>query len=475
MRAVGSPVPDDEAAKMTDEQWLAAIAQYDRDDERIRDGGQIQGGAIELSRLLQRQAEKQAGRFVQLLLRFPTNTNPHYFEAVLDGVAKAALDLDVLLDPVRRCHKLPGRPCGLSICRLVRECYRLPWPQEAVETIVWYATEDPDPKEDRPRMLDGEGDRDLDFAIMTDGINSVRGVAAEALGALILADGSRLRCLRPTLERLVADPSIAVRACVGETLTYALNHDRDLAVQLFLSLCAADDELLATGHVDRFLFYAQRTHYADLSPLIQRMIESELPEAQRAGARRACLSALAEAAAVHLADRCMKGTEAHRLGVAEVVSANVTNAQFGRFCENRLIALFSDCSQDVRVEAAGCFRQFQGDELGAHVSLVEAFVDSTAFAHEHDDLVRALDETTAKLPEVTCFVCGRFLDSVGRETGSIQAAASAHADTVCNLIVRVYSQNTGQPEIQSRCLDLVDQMTDLGVYGYEAALSSLDR
>ena len=46
---------------------------------------------------------------------------------------------------------------------------------------------------------------------------------------------------------MVKDPSDATRACVAEALLGFLRHNRDLAVELFVELCDADERLLATS------------------------------------------------------------------------------------------------------------------------------------------------------------------------------------------------------------------------------------
>jgi len=58
---VGSPIPEKAADKMTDKQWLKAIARYDYNHvgTRFQRTGQIIGGADDLSRLLERQVKKE--------------------------------------------------------------------------------------------------------------------------------------------------------------------------------------------------------------------------------------------------------------------------------------------------------------------------------------------------------------------------------------------------------------------------------
>jgi hypothetical protein len=341
-------------------------------------------------------------------------------------------------------------------------------PEEALDIVAWYATEDPDPAQELWRA------RATGRDILTAAINSVRGSAAEAMAKLIFADGNRLTYLLPSIERVVRDPSIAVRCCVTAVLTAVLKHDRELAIRLFEQLCDTEDALLKTHYVDRFLFYALQTHFEKLRPLVERMIESLEPEVSTVGARQACLASLFVEEARPLAERCIMGTEAQQMGAAEVCAANLRTASFRLVCEGALIALFNSPHEKVRSKAGTCFHGFEGEELGAYEALIDTFVQSPAFASHYFNLIYSLDQTTAKLPKVTCLACERFLNTFGREAGDIRTGHAADADMVCRLIVRAYSQ-TRDEGLQARCLDLIDRMTQTRAFGFEKVLAFYDR
>ena len=474
MQQVGSPIPEKAAGKMTDAQWLSAIVRYSEDHERIRQDGKILGGACELSHLLQQQVEEEPERFAQLLLRFPCETNKHYYDAVLRGIAGKGLGPSVVLAAMRRCHGLAGCPCGQTICEPVLKSPELDWPGEALDIVAWYATEDPDPEREFWRTEASLGGVYYGGDIFTAGINCVRGRAAEAIGALIFEDPSRLDGFRPALQRMVQDPSIAVRSCVAQALLCVLRHDRDLAVSLFLRLCDTEDVLLGTSRVERFLYYAIATHFEALVPTLERMIASEVEDVATAGARQACLAALSFEEARLFAERCLAGGDALRVGAAGVFATNAGVAELRSYCDDVLCRLFDDPSQDVRRKASGCFRHFGDAELGNHMPLVEAFTNSAAFTEDCNDLIRALDETTAELPQTGLAVCERFLDGFGDQAGDIRTAAAREADRISRLIVRTYSQSRDEA-MRSRCLDAIDRMAELAIYGYDKALASLDR
>ncbi len=213
---VGSPIPETAAAKMSDDHWLQAIDQYDSDalETKVTSEGLV-GGATELSRVLEAQAKENPRRFAALACRFPDDTNLNYFEGVLRGVAEGGLDIPLATQLLARCHALPTRPAGRWLVWLIARLAELPLPDAVLEIVAFYATKDPDPNQELWRTEASAGQAFFGGSIDMAAINSTRGAAADAVGRLIAFDPSRLQTLLPTVEHLVADNSIAVRAATA--------------------------------------------------------------------------------------------------------------------------------------------------------------------------------------------------------------------------------------------------------------------
>ncbi|CAA9447704.1 MAG: hypothetical protein AVDCRST_MAG14-572 [uncultured Rubrobacteraceae bacterium] len=434
----------------------------------------LKGGAHELSGVLERRTKEDPERFAHLLLRFPDDTHPYYFDAVLRGIAEAGVSTETLLEVCRRCHKLPDRPSGRWICDAVEKAADRPLPKELLEIVAWYATEDSDPEQELWRTDAGNGQPYYGGDILTTGINSTRGRAAEAMADLIFRDADRTPIFSQTLEKMVEDPSIGVRTCVSSALTAVLNHDRNLAVELFKRLCDTEDVLLGTRGVEIFLFYAARTHFGQLKPILERMLSSSDADVAAAGAGQACVASLNVEEVRPLAEKCLSGTEAQREGAAEVYSVNLQTARYRSVCEDALAQLFDDESQNVRSAASKCFLYLGEDQLGQYARLIEAFIQSDAFAAEHGQLIHALEQTTDELPQESVLACERFLDIVGGDAADIQTSAASHADDVVQILVRTYNQSRN-PEMQARCLNLFDRMAEFGIHGVSRALDQYER
>ena len=459
-RMVEPPIAVDSAVHMTDSDWLRAMARYHQ-EHSLSAIDAWTGGAVELSRVLESQTKQHPERFVNLAHKMPDDTNPVYFEAILRGVAGSDLSIDQIVHVCLRCHRLPGQPLGRWITNPLVHFPDAVLPEGVLEMAAWYATQDPDPHEN---STDYHGD------LMMAGINCARGTAADSIAKLIFQDRRYLEYFRSHLETMVQDPSPAVRTMVARVLLAALRHDRDFAVQCFVELCA-DDEVLATPFVENFLKYGVQTHYNELEPILSRMLASVDGDVATAGARQSCLASLTIEDALPLGQQCAAGSKQLRLGSAEVYAANLKVSTLRAECEAMLAQLFDDPDKDVREAAALCFRRFSGRDLLEYIDLAGHFIQSAAFTTQVNPLIIALKETTANVPELIVAACERFF---GLAVDDMPNMNVVDTQSVANLVVRAYSQ-TSDRQVKNRCLDLIDRMHLLGLYGLDRVMADIDR
>jgi hypothetical protein len=415
---------------------------------------------------LENQVKKQPLRFASFIWKIPDNGNSSYFDAILTGISEVGVDVEIAFQVCQRCHQLPNRLCGRSIAWLFNKLSKLKWSEEAFDILIWYALNDPNPQEESWRTNNSDN-------IVGFGINSTRGAAVSAIAKLIFADKSRTTYFQRYLEQIIQDPSIGVRCCAAEALTAVLNYDTNLAVNLFLELCQTEDELLGTPTVERFLYYVVPKYFQRLAPILERMITSNIPKVIKVGTQQICRASLVIEEAYPLAENCLSGTEQHRISATRIFVGNLKSAHFRKFCENKLTQMFNDPDEKVRAEAARCFFQFERDELGDYRQLVEDFVESSAFATNHRDLIHALEKTTAKLPDVTYSICEKIV-SISKSSNHSNASHIPYADKISKLLIRVYSQSK-DGKLRSHCLDLVDSMSQMGVYGLSESLQEFER
>ena len=477
---VGSPIEKSAAEKMTDEQWLRAIKKYD--SEEMHNWENLEkGGALELARTLEERVKEEPERFAHLSLRFPVDTNPVYLELTLSGLKETTGFTELKLQVCRKAYTEARKDCGRAISDLLGAIEE-PLPDNAVQMLDWLATEHPDPeKELWSEEAPGGGVYDS-REILTHGINTTRGHAAWDIRDLILRDASYIERFRSTVERLVNDKSVAVRACASSTLLAIINHDPEFALEHFLRLVEPrgnrrtdDDRLLVTHYVEHFVNYGLYEHFGHLRPVVERMLGSSLPETSEAGARLSSIAVLlhhddAEA----FVEEALSGNSSQRLGVAQVASANIDKAEHRQWSEQQLLLFFNDSDSEVRREAASCFRRLEGQSLESYENLINEFCDSAAYQEDSFSLLHALEESPQKLPGITHTVCEKFLDRFGAEAGDMRTHRAFDSRSLAKLILRTYHQHQ-HDEWASKCLDLIDQMCLEGTYEIRTNLDEYER
>ena len=469
VQQVMSPVPEKSADKLSDEQWISAINTYNVEERgwhKERYGSPI-GGAIQLSRQLQAQIKSNPERFVQLANRLSDEVNEYYFDGILNGIAEANATLDILVSLIERCHRLPARPCGKAICRLIHKKSELGWPDSILDILSWYALHDPDPDKELWRTLAGSSKQPYyGGSIINAGINCTRGVAAEAIAQLLFSHKEFYDLLLPVVYQMVDDPSIAVRSLVALPIGYVWNVDRSKAIELMYRLCETEDVLLGTHYVQGLFPYMLHTHSDQLKPLLKRMIASKDHEIQETGATMAVIAYLSHDSEYDLVEICYSGTPSHRKGLAEAFSTNVGRAELRKKCTDKLCKLFNDGDSDVRKAAGSCFTRFKGEELGEVEHLVQAYAESKSLIDDCSHIMRALEETTAMIPETSLQIYERFVELYNESVGDIRLRSLHEAGTVSKLVLRLYSQ-TDDVLIQKRCLNLIDKLIEYQVHGLD--------
>ena len=453
---VGSPIEKNAADSMTDDQWLRAIVKYRSEYPTYSLGDEITGGAWELAQTLEARVKEDPDRFGRLSLSFPADANPVYLDRTLAGLKSAAVASDLKLQVCRKAFAESGGHCGESITDILGSIED-PLPDDAVRMLHRLATEHEDPATEAGQDDAGCGQTYYNGDILTTGINTTRGRAADAIRDLIVKDAAYIDRFRATLGQMIRDPSASVLSCVAGTLRAVAHRDPALGMSLFRTMNLSEDRLLATHHVYHFVHGGLRDSFADMGPIVERMLRSSESEVCEAGARLAGIAALEHESAAGLVDEALRGSARHRLGVAQVASANIDVPECRMRSEATLTELFNDDDADVRREAASCFDQLWDEPLDRYSDLIAAFCDSRAYPEDSFSILHTLEKSLERLPGMTCVVCEKFLDRFADEARDIRTSRVGDAHTVAKLIFRTYQQHQND-EWTSRSLDLIDRL-----------------
>ncbi|HET7054263.1 MAG TPA: hypothetical protein VFI09_10160 [Solirubrobacterales bacterium] len=467
---VGPPISDEAATKMSDDNWLKAIIEYDGDDFELRRDFMV-GGARQLSTVFENRTKEDPTRFARLITRIPDEANIAYFDAILRGLGQSEKDfpLEAAVGAVERCHALPGHPCGMWIADPLRPFAEDRVPDAALEILSWYATEG-----DGASTVDPGANRKNAEIVATRGLNSVRGSAARAIGRLVDGNREHIPVLEPAIRSLVTDPEPPVRALAIEIPLWMLRHDEDLALELFEEGVAdGDEDVLDSRGVSEFLRYRGRRYFDRLLPLIERMLASKSEDVQRNGAVQATLIALGEPEARELVEQCMDGPTAQRRGVARVCAANVADPSHREYCEGFLITLFDDPDEDVRNDAVVAIREMRKGGAERNTRLIERLLASRAFGDDLRAPVMAIKEADAPPPQLALEVAEKTLERL-EAPGDIARREAMVARDLVDVVIRVYV-DARERRTKDAALDIFDKTLSSDAYGARRALEAFDR
>jgi hypothetical protein len=474
---VVSPVPEDKAKEMSDDEWLAEIEAYRGVGHRSDWEHPELGGEREFADMMQNFVKNDPERFGRLALRFPSDINSCYWMNVLYGLKEAAIPSTLKIEIARRVFSSDDEACLKPAAELLSRITDQFLPPDAIAFLVRIATEHPDPDrelwraqpEGQPACFGGD--------ILTCGINTVRGRVAEELRNLLVTDRRYLEAFLSTIESLVRDPNISVRACAASALLGVALHDEDLALSLFHTLSETEDILLSTHYVEDFIRRGLRAHIGALRPHIQRMLHSEHATVRQAGGRLAALARLTHTAEKSLAAMALEGDASSRLGVAEIAEYNFTHPECREWCEETLGVLFDDADDAVRMKTARCFWYlWQKPDLPLieYSQLIASFLKSAAFTSDPSFLLHALEDSRHKLPEVVLDVCEHFVERCTAQASDIRTSHAADERTVGPLVFRAYQQLSNDPA-QLRALHLIDRMCEEGLHSAATNLAEFER
>jgi hypothetical protein len=137
-----------------------------------------------------------------------------------------------------------------------------------------------------------------------------------------------------------------------------------------------------------------------------------------------------------------------------------------------LQTLLNDAEPEVRKEAAKAATALASAEQHAAEDLLRCFLASPVFDECYVEVVDALADRAQVLPLSTIEACERAVVAGGVDIGDIATAPARIAQDLSRLIFRLYQQSNSVAD-RSRCLDVIDRLTDARAYGLAQLLDSL--
>jgi hypothetical protein len=472
--AVGSPIPPSAVEKMTDEQWLRAIAKHAGE---ARNWGRFTGGATELARQLEQETIADPERFARLALRLDESSHPAYLDGILHGLRESEpIAPRTVFEVMRHIASLNRRDNDRALPDALRNYLDADIPADVIELVVDVAVHSPDPENEAWQREAWSGKRFYNGDPFGNGMNTARGWAALTLGDLLIhdADGSRSALLAPQLGTMAADPSLAVRSCVAHTLAAGLRHAREQVAETFAALVDSPDDLLATRGVEELVIYLGFTDSSLVEPMVERMLASGLDAVRQVGGRVAAYAGL-ELGLPGLLDEAVQSSSSEiRHGAATICAHRLPITAESERAAAALTVLFDDADEAVRSKAAEVGGALRGRPLAPHLDLIERLIASAAFEPACTQLLITLDNATERVEHVIVATTRRFLGSFGGQLSSIATHAAADAREVGTLLLRAYAQ-AQDTAARREVFDLIDDLLMEAAYDFARVVGEAER
>lgn len=483
--AVASPIPQDRAQHMTDDQWLEAIRTHKEERHFWQERWPGRGGPAELAQVLQMLTKAQPARFSRLLSRIPEGSPHNYRAAILRGLTEAELPLDDLRHAVQICHSAPGKPFGHEICRLIEKNPAIVEDETAFNILCWYVEHgEADPAEQTQATKAEEDKINIKHLIHAGsgpyfhGISQIRGIAAEALGAVIWECRKCLETAVALLERRIeVEALISVRCCLMRAVYSVLHHDQVRAADLMRRVVVHDGEPDVTPlmtHIGVRALYHVLHGAPDIGrELLDFLLGSSDDTAHLIGAYHLFREAFGDDTIVVRADALIEVDLSHRMLAADVAAGNLAHAATRSRAVKLLLRFFNDPDRGVRIEAADCFRHLKHDDLEPYRALIASFVASQAFEEDNFAFFMLLKDTAKDVHNEVLAAAERLIEIASCLTNGSQHQNAIHY--LDDLIIREYAALSARPDQRSRVLNVIDRMLELGLSRADEIVSAHER
>lgn len=486
---VPPPIGDECAKRMSDASWLKAIDAYrdNKEGRHSRDDWSRDTGSRGLAQILREQTKENPERFARFLRRLPSGTPEVYFNEILNGLAESQIAEEMLVSVIRYAHSLSDRPCCEGISRLLKKYPALANHEDIFQTLVWYV-------ENGPAATDAQSDahRTQELLLSADRLTANggflqvrggyrdRGFAVEALADVLwdcaVRTGEGVSILR---KRIGLEPLASIRCLLTHPLYAVLRHDNRSAAELLRELVIGQGGNLlplATYHGLQLLYYILHGVPEIGHELLDLLLSAENEGHRILGSFHLLREAFYDESLASRAEALAKQSDEHRKLAANAAANHLPHAAYRAKAEQQLMEFFNDPLDEIRAEAAECFRWIWDSSFTSYRVLASTFIQSKAFEKHGFAFFHLLQNCHEPVTTEVLLAAERALELA--ETPSNEPSLAARWQEMHyldELLLREYAATENQPELRTRILNIIDRMLILGLYGTDKIILEHER
>lgn len=472
---VQSPIAPDAAGKMSDNQWLAAVAKH-KNGRRRRNWAEPYGGASELSQVLRKATSEDPQRFARLALKMTSTVNPVYLSAILSGFGGVEIPAEaqqVVFEAIRHIAGLGLDECnrwlGFSLQYLLKDV-----PLDIIEMIRDRALPVSNSESKSQITLSQSNKRDV-CELQLESINAVRGNLITSLGDLLIYDtnGKRTAIVEPYLVSLADDSEPNIRISVAHLASSCLRYARSTAYDAFECLIQTEDLVLATDKFINLMIRIGTANPERVTPIINRMLTSNNPEVKNVGGSLAAYAAIQWEQPDYMA-LALAGDNNVRAGIVSVCNDLVNGAKNREVLFTALCTLMHDGDTRIRKEIGEIPSRLRKQSLSQFKDFLKYLIESPSYIYAVRHLLLALREAPDRVDDLIDLAVHRFLNIDRGDIAIGQANTFVGSSYVSELVVQGLAQSRDKKRT-SDLLDSLDQLIERGEYGVYQAIEQFER
>jgi hypothetical protein len=454
---IGSPIPEDRIAYMSDEQWLKAIAKYTTEKSDLRT---LRGGVSQLSRALEDAAKQDPERFVELAQKLPDTAHHYYPSALLRALGSP----DVIIKPE-------------SIFAVIRTFSKLQHPE--IQRWIGWPLQRLDPgivsddivhilldKACEPLIQSDDEDSYRDDGSSIDSINHPQGACIHVLADMAYKDSSGriAKLIAPSLLKLAADPSPSVKVGTARLISVCLRYDEK-------SACSAFDKLVETPNLNIFSAQEVVSLLSHVTSLRMEKVKELLPQimahnnndSQRLAGQLSAYLGLAKGQTQLLTQAVESPNEKVRVGAGQILANMYLTMDDKDAITEIILNLVNDDSQDVREFSHDLMANLRGEELCVHEHLLISLINSEAFSQCLPQLILTIQEAPDQVDDIAIACAAQFISRYKEEIGDISTSAAGDSQSIAQLLFKAYAR--ADQKKREEIIDLLDSMLRYNAYG----------
>lgn len=486
---VGSPISQAAVGRLSDKDWLKAIAEYAEKGRRPQ-RTPLRGGAEQIAGQLLQLTKQNPLRFASLLTKIPDSAPHSYVRNILLGLGEAeAPGLDALISQaIVSAHQRSGHPFGSEIAHVVSKHPGVAGDDVVFDVLCWYVkfgTQEQntsDRSKQNSETISIEQLLSRGDSVYTQALSGQRGSALDALARVLWRFDSRLeQAWELVIDRILEERELPVRCVLAHMLLPLFNANKVRCAELLeqLSIVTETDgslgglQVLTSRVGNHLLLYILRQIPDVGERLVERLLASEDDVLCSIGAWQIISASFYDDKYIQRADRLIAESSEFKLLAVECAADAVVDGELTDRALETVSRYFNDPDKQIRAKASDVFRSIPSTNFERATSLCRRYIDSLAFDEHSFPFFDALGKATCDVIELVVSAAEKLVGAVATANAAHQRATDLHQ--LQELLKKEYAATENSPALRKRILDVLDVMLAHEMYGTDEVLKAHER